>query len=122
MRLLHFRSNHVRGCPDEGARRAGGCRRQGSDERQHLPLRSLSEHRRCHPRGAESVMNLFTYTRTNNEKDAVAAGAKGGRFLAGGTSLYDLMKLDVERPDVLVDVNGLPLDRIERTAEGGLRI
>ncbi len=67
-------------------------------------------------------MNLFTYTRTNSARDAVAAGAKGGRFIAGGTTLYDLMKLDVERPDALIDVNGLPLDKIERTPEGGLRI
>lgn len=67
-------------------------------------------------------MNLFTYTRTNNARDAVAAGAKGGRFIAGGTTLYDLMKLDVERPDTLVDVNGLPLDKIERTSDGGLKI
>lgn len=67
-------------------------------------------------------MNLFTYTRTNSPRDAVAAGAKGGRFIAGGTTLYDLMKLDVERPDALVDVNGIPLDKIEKTSDGGLRI
>jgi len=67
-------------------------------------------------------MNLFTYTRTNSARDAVAAGSKGGRFIAGGTTLYDLMKLDVERPDALVDVNGIPLDKIEKTSAGGLRI
>jgi xanthine dehydrogenase YagS FAD-binding subunit len=67
-------------------------------------------------------MNLFTYTRINNLRDAVTAGTRGGRFIAGGTTLYDLMKLDVERPDALVDVNGLPLDRVERTEGGGLRI
>lgn len=67
-------------------------------------------------------MNLFTYTRTNDLRDAVTAGTKGGRFLAGGTTLYDLMKLDVERPDALVDVNGLPLDKVEKTESGGLRI
>jgi xanthine dehydrogenase YagS FAD-binding subunit len=67
-------------------------------------------------------MKLFTYTRTNNPAEAIAAGNRGGRFLAGGTTLYDLMKLDVERPDTLVDVNGLPLDKVERTDGGGLRI
>src|SRR5271165_4645374 len=67
-------------------------------------------------------MNLFTYTRTNNLRDAVTAGTRGGHFIAGGTTLYDLMKLDVERPDALVDVNGLPLDKVERTEGGGLRI
>jgi xanthine dehydrogenase YagS FAD-binding subunit len=67
-------------------------------------------------------MKLFSYTRTENVRDAVTAATQGGRFLAGGTTLYDLMKLDVERPDALVDVNGLPLDRIERTTGGGLRI
>jgi xanthine dehydrogenase YagS FAD-binding subunit len=45
-----------------------------------------------------------------------------GRFIAGGTTLIDLMHLDVERPGVLVDVNHLPLAEIARTAEGGLRI
>ncbi|RYG44651.1 xanthine dehydrogenase family protein subunit M, partial [bacterium] len=67
-------------------------------------------------------MNLFTYTKTDSAKSAIAAGDQGGRFLAGGTGLYDLMKLDVERPEVLVDINGLPLDRIERISDGGLRI
>jgi xanthine dehydrogenase YagS FAD-binding subunit len=67
-------------------------------------------------------VNLFTYERTNSPREAVAAADRGARFLAGGTTLFDLMKLDVERPDALVDVNGLPLDKIERTSEGGLRI
>ena len=43
------------------------------------------------------------------------------RFLAGGTTLVDLMKLDVETPDRLVDINRLPLDTIETTADGGLQ-
>jgi xanthine dehydrogenase YagS FAD-binding subunit len=44
------------------------------------------------------------------------------RFVAGGTNLVDLMKLDVEQPKQVVDINGLPLDRIERLPNGGLRI
>ena len=67
-------------------------------------------------------MNLFTYEKTDSAKSAIVAGSKGGRFIAGGTTLFDLMKLDVERPAALVDINGLPLDKIERTKEGGIRI
>src|ERR1700753_2943293 len=44
------------------------------------------------------------------------------RFIAGGTNLVDYMKLNVERPRQLVDINGLPLDKIERTPDGGLKI
>ena len=63
-------------------------------------------------------MTLFTYAKAESVKDALG---REGRFFAGGTGLYDLMKLDVERPTALIDVNGLPLDRIEK-ADGGLRI
>ncbi len=52
-----------------------------------------------------------------------AAGARAGsRYLGGGTNLVDLMKLGVESPSLLVDVTGLPLDRIEPVAGGGLLI
>src|SRR5207253_5285773 len=44
------------------------------------------------------------------------------RFLAGGTTLIDLMKLNVETPARVIDVNRLPLDKIEATSEGGLKI
>ncbi len=64
-------------------------------------------------------MTLFTYAKAESVKDAVG---REGRFLAGGTGLYDLMKLDVERPEALVDVSGLPLEGIERTSDGGLKI
>jgi xanthine dehydrogenase YagS FAD-binding subunit len=46
----------------------------------------------------------------------------GAKFIAGGTNLLDLMKLQIEAPTHLVDVNGLALDKIEATPEGGLRI
>lgn len=48
--------------------------------------------------------------------------APGARFIAGGTTIVDLMRLDVERPDVLVDLNHLGLTEIERTADGGVRL
>ncbi|CAD7337476.1 xanthine dehydrogenase family protein subunit M [Sphingomonadales bacterium 56] len=67
-------------------------------------------------------MKPFTYSRAASVEDAVAAASSGGRFIAGGTNLLDLMKLQIETPSHLIDVNHLELDRIERTPEGGLRI
>ena len=69
-------------------------------------------------------MKPFTYERATSPTAAVAAAAArpGTRFIAGGTNLLDLMKLQIEAPVHLVDVNGLGLDRIEPTPEGGLRI
>ncbi|HHY50404.1 MAG TPA: xanthine dehydrogenase family protein subunit M, partial [Alphaproteobacteria bacterium] len=69
-------------------------------------------------------MTPFSYERAGSPAEAVAAVAArpGARFIAGGTNLLDLMKLGIERPTHLVDVNRLGLDTIEPTAEGGLRI
>ncbi|PSJ30088.1 molybdopterin dehydrogenase [Streptosporangium nondiastaticum] len=69
-------------------------------------------------------MKEFGYQRASDVSGALALlGADAGaRFLGGGTNLVDLMKAGVERPSRLVDVRGLPLDRIEPTADGGLRI
>ena len=69
-------------------------------------------------------MRPFTYSRAASVEDAVEAAARtpGTRFIAGGTNLLDLMKLQIETPAHLIDVNHLGLDRIERTTEGGLRI
>ena len=69
-------------------------------------------------------MKAFTYERARTPTEAAAAVARipGARFLAGGTNLLDLMKLEIETPTHLVDVQDLKLDRIERTREGGLRI
>ena len=53
--------------------------------------------------------------------DAVAHDPSA-RFLAGGTTLVDLMKLSVETPKTLVDINLLPLDKIEKLPNGGLRV
>ena len=55
-------------------------------------------------------------------KSVDVALAPGGKFIAGGTTLVDLMKLNVETPKTLVDINILPLDKIEATPEGGLKI
>ncbi|AGU53136.1 putative xanthine dehydrogenase, FAD-binding subunit [Variovorax paradoxus B4] len=69
-------------------------------------------------------MKPFTYERAQSPAEAAAAVARspGAKFIAGGTNLLDLMKLQIEAPTHLVDVNGLALDKIEPTSEGGLRI
>jgi xanthine dehydrogenase YagS FAD-binding subunit len=64
-------------------------------------------------------MQTFRFTQA---KSLEAALEPGGRFVAGGTTLIDLMKLDVETPRSLVDINLLPLDRVEATADGGVKI
>jgi xanthine dehydrogenase YagS FAD-binding subunit len=69
-------------------------------------------------------MKPFTYERATSPAAAAAAAARveGAKFVAGGTNLLDLMKLQIENPKHLIDVNGLSLNTIEPTAEGGLRI
>lgn len=69
-------------------------------------------------------MKAFAYERARTPAEAAAAVARdpNARFIAGGTNLLDLMKLEIETPRRLVDVNGLKLDKIEPTQEGGLRI
>jgi xanthine dehydrogenase YagS FAD-binding subunit len=68
-------------------------------------------------------MKAFTYERADTPAAAAAAAARpGARMIAGGTNLLDLMKLQVETPVHLVDINRLGLDRIEPGESGGLRI
>ena len=69
-------------------------------------------------------MRAFTYERAISPAKAAAAVArtKGAAFIAGGTNLLDLMKLEIETPSHLIDVNGLGFDKIEATPDGGLRI
>src|SRR5437879_11706103 len=75
-------------------------------------------------------MHTFEFLRPADPATAVATAAQAKtaqqgadvRFLAGGTKLIDLMKLNVETPARLLDINRLPLDRIEATADGRLRI
>ena len=69
-------------------------------------------------------MRPFTYERATTPAQAAAAAARnsGARFIAGGTNLLDLMKLQIETPSHLIDVNGLALDTMEPTSDGGLRI
>jgi xanthine dehydrogenase YagS FAD-binding subunit len=75
-------------------------------------------------------MDAFRFSKATSVSQAVQAGAKSPtaqlgasvRFVAGGTNLVDLMKLNVERPQEVLDINGLPLNRIEKLPNGGLRI
>jgi xanthine dehydrogenase YagS FAD-binding subunit len=69
-------------------------------------------------------MKPFTYERARSPAEAAAASERwpGSKFVAGGTNLLDLMKLEIETPQHLIDVNGLALDKLEATPEGGLRI
>ena len=66
-------------------------------------------------------MLSFSYETVRSEHDAIAAALDGGRYIAGGTTLIDLMREEVERPERLVDINRLPLREI-RQAEGMLVI
>lgn len=69
-------------------------------------------------------MKPFTHERARTPAETAAATIRtpGSHFIAGGTNLLDLMKLQIETPRHLIDVNGLDLDKIEPTPEGGLRI
>ncbi|MBY5819130.1 FAD binding domain-containing protein [Rhizobium leguminosarum] len=69
-------------------------------------------------------MRAFTYERASSVEAAAKAAALNPetKFIAGGTNLLDLMKLEIETPTHLIDVNGVGLDKIEPTPEGGLRI
>lgn len=75
-------------------------------------------------------MEMFKFTRAANVLEAIQLGARSTtaqqgsevRFVAGGTTLLDLMKLDVERPTQVVDINRLPLGKVERLPDGRLKI
>jgi xanthine dehydrogenase YagS FAD-binding subunit len=68
-------------------------------------------------------MKAFSYERASSPEAAASACARPGtRVIAGGTNLLDLMKLQIETPVHLVDINRLGLDTIDATADGGLRI
>src|ERR1700694_6183168 len=112
MRLLHLGPDYVGGGAPARARRGVRCRRPRIHERQYLPLRRLPEHRPGHPAGAararrELTMQVFDLVQVTDAPAAIAAGAASPtaqqgasvRFLAGGTTLVALMKLNVEYPD-----------------------
>src|SRR5436190_1617052 len=75
-------------------------------------------------------MKTFQLTRAGDSSQAIATAARATtaqqgaeiRFIGGGTTLIDLMKLNVEQPQTLIDINRLPLDKIEALPDGGLTI
>ena len=69
-------------------------------------------------------MNSFDYSRAANVSDAVRqiAADPAATFIAGGTNLIDLIKENVARPSRVIDITHLPLNKVEETADGGLRI
>ena len=91
-----------------------------ADERQYLPVRRLCQHRRGNPRCGRGRphMKPFRYERASGVASACASAAEPtAKFIAGGTNLIDLMKLQIETPARLVDIGMLPLAEIEETAE-----
>jgi xanthine dehydrogenase YagS FAD-binding subunit len=67
-------------------------------------------------------MYPFSFTKATNTREALNAGRRGGRYIAGGTTLVDLMRETVERPDTIVDISALPLREITISERSGLRI
>jgi xanthine dehydrogenase YagS FAD-binding subunit len=67
-------------------------------------------------------MSPFTYARPTGVDEAIQLAGPHARFIAGGTNLIDLMKENVERPQRLIDITGLPLHEVTDTADGGLLI
>src|SRR5256885_2349033 len=93
-------------------------------------MRRVSQHSRGdstgHAKQQEEggVMNRFSYSRAGGVAEALAefTPTKAMQFIAGGTNLIDLMKENVARPSGLIDVSRLPLNQIEETPDGGLRL
>src|SRR6266581_2980464 len=131
MRLLHLWTDHVGGRALERTMRARGRGRERIHERQHLSLRCVSKHRGRDSKCTKKIrMRIFALNHTTDPAQAVATASKAKtaqqgaevRFIGGGTTLIDLMKLNVEQPQTLIDINRLPLDTIEALPDGGLTI
>jgi xanthine dehydrogenase YagS FAD-binding subunit len=110
VRPLYLRPDHVGYRLHRRRPRSFGRRDQILDEWQHLPVRRLSGDRcrDCRRGRKELILFPFSLEKVRTEQDALRAAAAGGRYIAGGTTLIDLMREEVERPDRLVDINALP--------------
>src|SRR6267154_424962 len=97
-------------------------------EREHLSLRRISEYScrgpvRAQRRARSGVMTPFTFAKARTEREALDLVLQPNTvFIAGGTTLLDLMKLNVHTPAKLVDINALPLDKIEVQTNGSLLV
>jgi xanthine dehydrogenase YagS FAD-binding subunit len=69
-------------------------------------------------------MKNFAYSRAENAQTAVNLYSQNAnaKFLGGGTNLVDLMRENIEQPDALIDVTGMPFNQIEETSDGGIKI
>src|SRR5436305_11319627 len=140
MRLLHARPDlfcrryarrtrgglaELRQCRCRHAASFDTCGNRRTHERQHLPLLGLRQYRRGNPRRGrwEPHMKPFRYEKASGIGAACASAAEpAAKFIAGGTNLIDLMKLQIETPARLIDISALPLREIEETSDNGLRI
>ncbi len=116
MRLLHVGTDLLGRGPDRRGQGKDGRRNSRTHERQHLPLRRLSEHRGGDPAGDGAIMTPFHYARANDVADAIRqiAADPSAKFIAGGTNLIDLMKYDVEHPARLIDISRSAAARASR--------
>src|SRR6266511_684131 len=113
VRIVHLGADHVGG----GAAPGGACGHRrgdpGVDVGQPVPVRRVPPHRRRGQAGPRrlggGLMHAFDFTVAASADDAVDRAAGGAALLAGGTTLVDLMKLDVLTPRQVVDINALPL-------------
>src|SRR5213080_1625492 len=96
------------------------------DERESLSLRRVSQHSGRDQRSEDEGwrMNPFNYSRATDANQAVTAVSRKpqNKFLGGGTNLIDLMKMGVETPSGLIDINRLPLAQIEELPDKSVRI
>src|SRR5262249_11536995 len=124
MRLLHAGTDLFGRRADRRREGEDRGRDPRADERKHLSLRRLRQHRRGDPASDGAIMIAFQYARAQDVAEAIRLLAENpaAKFVAGGTNLVDLMKVDVERPPRLIDISRLPLDKVEETGDGGLRI
>ena len=105
-------STASRRCPDQ---------RSGTDERQPVPLRRLQQHRRRDRRGVPPRSRSSTCTLRTPIPALALLSQPGAAALAGGTTLLDLMKIDVETPTSVVDIQALPWKDI-RVDDGALSV
>src|SRR5256714_11684283 len=87
-------------------------------------MRCVSKYSRSDQRSQRQSVNPFTYSRAADPNEALTgiSSKPHAKFLGGGTNLIDLMKMGVETPDALIDINRLPLAQVEESPEKGVRI
>src|SRR5882724_1883296 len=121
VRLLYAGPDHERCGLAQREPCTRGRRGARADERQYLPLWRLRQHHQGHSKRARDGADVkdFQYVRPKDLNDALERGGAGRTsFVAGGTLLVDLLRLDVERPEMLIDLNGVLSSAISWDARG----